>query len=43
MTAPKLPVKLEMINQTEVKKIAKLYLIFQKLDHLPCNKILELV
>ena len=25
------------------KKFAKLYWIFQKLDHLTCNKILELV
>ena len=30
-------------NPNSSKKFAKLFLIFQKLDHLPCNKILELV
>ena len=30
-------------NPNSGKKFAKLYLIFQKLDHLTCNKILELV
>ena len=29
-------------NPNSGKKCAKLNLIFQKLDHLPCNKILEL-
>ena len=30
-------------NPNSGKNFAKLYLIFQKLDHLTCSKILELV
>ena len=30
-------------NPNSGKNFAKLYLLFQKLDHLTCNKILELV
>ena len=30
-------------NPNSGKNFTKLYLIFQKLDHLTCNKILELV
>ena len=30
-------------NPDSDKNFAKLYLIFQKLDHFTCNKILELV
>ena len=31
------------VNPNSGKNFGKLYLIFQKLDHLTCNKILELV
>ena len=32
-----------LLNPKSSNKFAKLCLLFQKLDHLPCNKVLELV